>query len=501
MEHERGPHPVVPDPFRGRRDAAEEPEWERSAAQEQKRILHAQEGGAGRRGSVAHGSGLYRIAARAEPARLRDAPRAEPALLGCGARVLCRRATVMNSRRRVLVPLLLVALSLAAALVLGEIGVRLLGLQGRGQVRVVPGKGITFEPASAYRHVKEGTSSGRFNRQGFRDRERTIAKPPGGYRILVLGDSFVEALQVPLDEAFPALLEDRLRLRKGSGAVEVLAMGQSGFGTASELMRYLDFGADYRPDVVLLAFYAGNDVRDNSRLLSGDAPAFYFSRDPDGALRLDRSRIEALERARDSATLADRLRSVSDLFALVSERLYLLRQGRRAAGGAGGDLDVYREDAGPAWREAWDVTEAILARLADETAARGSRLAIVSIGTAEQVEEDLGRALVAGAPGLDLDRPDRRLEAMAARRGVPCLLLAPGLRAAEAGGAGRLYGFGERRGGHWNAHGHRIAAELLERFLVEAGLLPGSMFEAGRAPETAVEAGAARAFTAPSPGR
>jgi lysophospholipase L1-like esterase len=410
----------------------------------------------------------------------------------------------MTSRGRALVPLLLVALSLAAATGLGEIGVRLLGLQGRQQVRVVPGKGIIFEPGSAYRHVKEGSSSGRFNRQGFRDRERTIAKPPGGYRILVLGDSFVEALQVPLDEAFPAVLEDRLRLRPGGGAVEVLAMGQSGFGTASELMRYLDFGADYRPDVVLLAFYAGNDVRDNSRLLSGDAPGFYFTRDPDGALRPDRSRIEALERARDAETLADRLRRVSDLFALVSERLYVLRQGRRAtlpAAAADGGADLYLEDAGPAWREAWDVTEAILDRLADETAARGSRLAIVSIGTAEQVEEELGRALVAGAAGLDLDRPDRRLEAMAARRGVPCLRLAPGLRAAEAGGSGPLYGFGERRGGHWNARGHRVAAELLERFLATAGLLPGSGREAGRVPETAAETGAARAFTASSPGR
>jgi hypothetical protein len=410
-----------------------------------------------------------------------------------------------TSGRRVVPTLLLFVAAVAAALATAEIGVRLLGLEGRARVRVVPGKGITFEPGAAYRHVKEGFSEGRFNAQGFRDRERSVARPPGGYRILVLGDSFVEALQVPLDEAFPAVLEDRLRRRPGGNRTEVLAMGQSGFGTASELMRYLDFGAAYDPDVVLLAFYAGNDVRDNSVVLNGDAPEFFFTLAADGTLGLDRSRIEARERARAASGFFDRLEDWSQLAALVSDRLTLLRLTRRAglraaAAGASAsphdDASVYAEDAGASWRDAWSVSEAILGRLADETAARGSRLAVVSIGTAEQVEEDLGRNVLAASPGRDLDRPDRRLAAMTAKRGVPCLLLAPGLRAAEAAGAGRLYGFGARRGGHWNAAGHRAAAELIERFLEENRLLapaPG-----GAAAEAAP---AGRAFTAPSPRR
>jgi hypothetical protein len=391
----------------------------------------------------------------------------------------------MKTTGRSVATLGLVAASLVAALLLGEIGVRLCGLQGRAKVRVVPGRGITFEPGTAYRHVKEGFSEGRFNSAGFRDKERSIAKPAGGFRILVLGDSFVEAFQVALDESFPALLEERLRRRRGGAATEVLAMGQSGFGTASELMRYLDFGAAYAPDVVLLAFYAGNDVRDNSRLLSGDAPDFHFTLDATGSLRLDRSGIEALERARAASGWVEWLRDRSDLAALVSERLYLFRKARLAGrpapsdasvapGGIPDDRDdanVYREEAGPPWHDAWDVTLALLARLADETAARGSRLAIVSIGTAEQVEEDLGQTVLAAGPGRDLDLPDRRLEAMARKHGLPCLLLAPGLRAAEAAGAGRLYGFDARRGGHWNAAGHRTAALLIERFLEEQGLL------------------------------
>src|SRR5262249_31478762 len=161
-----------------------------------------------------------------------------------------------------------------------------------------------------------------------------------------------------------------------SNAVEVVAMGQSGFGTASELMRWREFGAAYDPDLVLLAFFAGNDVRDNSRRLSGDAPAFYFSLDAAGDLHLDRSLGEALERDRAQGGLGAWLLEHPRLAGLVSDRLDLLRLGRgaaRAAHRAGDgavalperdDRNVYLEDAGPAWSDAWRVTGALLDRFA-----------------------------------------------------------------------------------------------------------------------------------------
>src|SRR4029077_5397964 len=41
---------------------------------------------------------------------------------------------------------------------------------------------------------------GTTNSIGFRDIERTIAKPTGASRVVLLGDSMVEALQVPFDK-------------------------------------------------------------------------------------------------------------------------------------------------------------------------------------------------------------------------------------------------------------------------------------------------------------
>src|SRR5262249_24782497 len=132
--------------------------------------------------------------------------------------------------------------------------------------RFIPGLGSTFIPHAYYRHTKEGFSEGYFNSHGLRDYERTYAKPRDTFRILVLGDSCVEALQVALENTFPALLEKRLNENSASRRFEVLNLGQSGFGTADEYMRYLNFGVNYTPDLVLLAFLTGNDFRNNSKI-------------------------------------------------------------------------------------------------------------------------------------------------------------------------------------------------------------------------------------------
>ena len=50
-------------------------------------------------------------------------------------------------------------------------------------------------------------------------------------------------------------------------------MGVSGYGTASEYLWYRDVGRAFHPDIVLLSFYPGNDVRNNSPTLEPTLPA------------------------------------------------------------------------------------------------------------------------------------------------------------------------------------------------------------------------------------
>src|SRR5262249_8799567 len=103
------------------------------------------------------------------------------------------------------------------------------------------------------------------NREGFRDIDHQHEKPSDVTRVVIVGDSYIEAMQVPLDATVARQLE--AALNTGARKYEVISMGVSGFGTAGELLLYERFGRAYKPDIVILNFYPGNDIRNNSPVL------------------------------------------------------------------------------------------------------------------------------------------------------------------------------------------------------------------------------------------
>lgn len=84
--------------------------------------------------------------------------------------------------------------------------------------------------------------------------------PPGAAErvIVVLGDSLTAGLGVARDEAYPALLEERLR-REGFD-YRVVNAGVSGDTTAGGLRR-LDWVLRSRPDIVIVALGANDGLR------------------------------------------------------------------------------------------------------------------------------------------------------------------------------------------------------------------------------------------------
>ena len=101
--------------------------------------------------------------------------------------------------------------------------------------------------------------------QGWRDIERSHSNPNDNYRILVLGDSFIEAYSVDQQAMFTQQLERMLNESGGVGgrSVEVLNMGVGGYGTLQEYLALIEHGLRYDPDLVLLGFYTANDVSNN----------------------------------------------------------------------------------------------------------------------------------------------------------------------------------------------------------------------------------------------
>ena len=130
------------------------------------------------------------------------------------------------------------------------------------------------------------------NSFGFRDRPRAIEKPPDTTRIAVLGDSFIEAIQVPLEQTVTSQLEARLKSRFPDAAIEVMNFGVSNYGVGQYLLLYQSYVRTFKPDfVVVFASYL-NFSRTMQRELSSRLQAFYalnvrpsFELDNAGALR------------------------------------------------------------------------------------------------------------------------------------------------------------------------------------------------------------------------
>ena len=91
------------------------------------------------------------------------------------------------------------------------------------------------------------------NADGMRDRAFQIPKPPGVFRVAVLGDSIVFGWGVGDEENFPKLLERYLNAAAQPGArFEVLNFGVPGYNTAMEATQYERKGRKYGADVVLI---------------------------------------------------------------------------------------------------------------------------------------------------------------------------------------------------------------------------------------------------------
>jgi hypothetical protein len=301
----------------------------------------------------------------------------------------------------------------------------------------------------------------RINSDGLRDREHSIPKPALTFRIAVLGDSLCEATEVPLEKTFWRILEHELStcaIQPGR-QVEVINFGVAGFSTAQELITLRIKVWKYQPDIVLLAF-TNSDISENFRPLSGQPLAPYYIEEQ-GRLVLDDS-FRALIRY-------ERLRNVGALvaqhFRAAQLAKHLHQRWRAHPPFAAPDLDeLYLERSGPDWQAAWRVTEALLREIHRETSEHGAQLWITTTSNDIQVHPDarLREAFASDLGVPDLSYPDRRIQSLCLREGIPVITPAEEMRRYAEHNQVYLHGFAPGLGhGHWNENGHRLAGELI----------------------------------------
>jgi hypothetical protein len=361
-----------------------------------------------------------------------------------------------------------------------------------------PRVGRIFAPHGEvqYTNYADFALTQRANALGFLDREPPGEKAPGMFRVLVLGDSFVEAVQVPIEQKIHVVLERLLAERHPDRRFETSAFGHSAAGTAAEYAYYETYGRALRPDLVVVVFVQ-NDFADDSPLLESitygwwpDHPPWpLFDIEAGGGFRRLTVEPDTTLRTIDVAPPPDptfgwrgRLRwsrlaqmafNAADLrwqwtsrnqMAIESALLARLRNDARYQPKLEGwrypdDLDhnqmFFAREMPPVFEEAVALTDHVFGLFAEARARDGFELLI------------LATPPCSATPARRPDRRElvdkgllKRIERIAARHDMPVVDLATAF--AERGNPEDAHW---RHDSHWNAVGHRWAAEVVADFV------------------------------------
>lgn len=279
------------------------------------------------------------------------------------------------------------------------------------------------------------------NADGFRGPLVPQAKPPGTFRVVVVGDSLSFGYGVPEDAAFPMRLGVLLAARPGAPAVDVVDLGVSGYNPYTEAALFAGRGVAWHPDLVLVQFCV-NDLND---------PTMHF--DTSTAVRLGTLPDEAFPDPTTRHTLPPRPFDCRGwrICRLIAHAVRPAAPTDPATLRAA--LLMHEE---PSARElAW-----LAARYAeiDRTArAAGARVALLVFPFQGQLD------------GPDAPPLQAALRGVAERLGWLTIDLLPALRAAAAGGRSPFLD-----PWHPTAAGHAAVARAIARRLACAGLVPGA---------------------------
>lgn len=358
--------------------------------------------------------------------------------------------------------LVVLLLTVFLAFALGEMVVRMTGVQGDQLFEPDPDLGWRHRRDFRGLYVSpEARNAVAFNARGLVGPDVPDDNPPGEKRLLLLGDSFTESLQVPYADTWGVLTAEGL-----GDEWRAVNAGVSGYGTDNALWMWREEGRTLNPDVVLLLVFPGNDVSDNDPelyALTGDGLPKPHVSVSGGSLSVS----PAAETIGEGSSLKSLLRNRSRLYLFLRDtwKRFRARSQHEAEGGLPVHWGVYRTSWSPAFERGWRTTQVLLRTLADEVEASGARFVVGLIPTGWRIEPDQRRALAEAHAELETDAtwdpaaPDRRLEAFLGELGIPVVDLFPALDHARKVVDEPLYG------DHLTPRGHRVVADTLVAFL------------------------------------
>lgn len=317
-------------------------------------------------------------------------------------------------------------------------------------------------------NIKEFHVESTRNHLNFHDTEHAFEKPDGTFRIVVLGDSFTEALQVPLDKAFHKVLESKLN-KAMDFPVEVISFGISGAGAEEDNKLLRAYGSRYQPDLVIMEFLS-NDLID-------DSPAMRIENK--NQMKLREKYIPRLYDAYHRYLLVKGSR-FNQILALKLARLYISRQSSKYSsydkyGFIHLSTLIFAEEFAEMWEKPWRRTEKFILNTRNLCKENGAEMVLVSfpefwrLGRIPEIEMKL-KAMDSEAMKYrwDFDKTDRVLTGFCHEKKINFLSLLPVFRHEHQQKKKRLHYVYDM---HLNEYGHEVAAQAVCDFLIKKHLL------------------------------
>jgi hypothetical protein len=284
-------------------------------------------------------------------------------------------------------------------------------------------------------------------------------KRPSVRRVLLLGDSFVQGLSVPIPQTLARRLAHHLD-EAVRGTYDVVTLAGAGFGPREELNTLKRHGRSLAPDLVISLFLPENDV------IVGSPDLVSQRREQLRSLAKEAGPTMFRIHADDARFLFVR---GSELNRWISYRLTLISM-RREREEIPTDYVVWAKEVPAAWKEAWRAVESDYAETRAVAAGLGADYALVAATSAWSVRGDQGlEQLMSVYPSMrqlewDVEEPLRHMARFCTDRSIPFLALLPAFRRETLERGRQLHW---RYDGHWNAEGNDLAARLIAGFIRE----------------------------------
>jgi lysophospholipase L1-like esterase len=317
-------------------------------------------------------------------------------------------------------------------------------------------------------NIKEFDVQSTRNSLGFHDKEYSVHKPPNTFRIVILGDSFVEAIQVPLKKTFHKILEKKLN-EAFDFPVEVFSLGRSGNGAQRNYELFAKIGLRFSPDLVIMQFLSNDLIDDNP----------YIRKDHLRQQNLRKTHIPELKELY-AKYLLFRSSRFNQILALKAAQLL---QGLRVAQYR--SLDpysfmymnalIFAEEYSTLWEKAWRKTQNFIVKSRDLAEANRMKFVLVSFpelwrvgSTAQMLNEMKSMSPETKNLNWNLNKTEKKLREFCKLKSIDFVsLLYPFRKEFDETGK-RLHFYYDM---HLNTNGHRVAAEILYDYLLKKKLI------------------------------